>query len=396
MEPILIAVEISRRLESLPEEPALRKRVGVPAARPEHPIAQYQDMKQKPRNRIRPRIKRAIWNSPFLWHLYLIARKGKGFFQHRFFLKPPLQCLVVEVTNHCNLSCIMCGNRLITRQKGFMAGKTFDATINGLPPAHLNLICMFAQGEPLLHPRLPDFFEKVHRLAKVRALSTNALPALRNPELPERLMKAGMNHLHCSGDGYDAPTYERVRINGRFEDFLKSIMLFKHARDRLNPEIVIELLYCLVEKHTREEYQQVFETYGQIVDEIVFKPLNNQANIHIPAGLQQKFFGFRYYLTEKERPCQWLWRAPTILWDGRVSACCRNYHGELIMGNVHDNSLTDIWHNRAYQTLRRDHARGHPPEDCRGCTDLHDDDMRIAVMNRRIRKQLGRPDFRLL
>ena len=353
-------------------------------------------MKKKIPSQFRRRIKRAIGTHSFLFGLYFISRRYETFFKHHCFREPPLNCVVVEVTNHCNLSCVMCGNRLLIRQKGFMDDNTFDAVLRGLPSNPLNIICMFAQGEPLLHPGLPSFFEKVRHRAIERFLSTNALLALSNPQLPARLIKAGMNHLHCSGDGYDACTYDSIRINGRFEDFLESILLFKHARDRLNPEVVFELLYCLVREHTREEYQRIFETFGDIVDEIVFKPLNNQGNKEISAGLQQKFLGFRYYLAKKPRPCRWLWKGPTILWDGRVSACCRNYHGEMIMGNVHEDSLTNIWHNRAYHALRSDHAHGNLPADCIGCTDLYEDDMRIIAMNRWIRKQLGRPDFRLL
>ncbi|MBU1565590.1 MAG: SPASM domain-containing protein [Proteobacteria bacterium] len=133
-----------------------------------------------------------------------------------------------------------------------------------------------------------------------------------------------------------------------------------------------------------------------IVDEIVFKPLNNQANNNLPSRLSEKFFGFQYYSTKKQLPCQWLWNAPTILWDGRVSACCRNYQGELLMGNINEVPLMDIWHNHAYQELRRSHARSQPPDDCRGCTDLHDKNTRQWLLNRWIRKQLGRPDFKIL
>ena len=346
--------------------------------------------------RSRRRLTTMIWNNPVLWECFLAYRKIRKFVAHRLGSKPPLGVVMLEPTNHCNLSCVMCGNHLQKRDKGYMAQETFDRFIQHLPEKPIGAICMFAVGEPLLHTKLAEFFNRIRHRARERVLSTNALLFLKDESLLEKLIRAGMNHLHCSGDGYDEATYETVRINGRFDDFLESLKRIRETRDRLNPEVVFELQYCLVNMHTLEEFDQVFRIYGELVDEIVFKPLNNQANVKIPFRPSEEVLGYKYYLPDAKRPCVWLWRGPTVLWDGRVSACCRNYCGELIMGHIDNSSLTDIWESSGYQSLREAHIRGEPPQRCRGCCELQEEDFRLWMMNRWIRKQLDRPDYRPL
>jgi len=345
----------------------------------------------------RRHLRAVIWKNPVLWACFLAYRKIRKLVDHSLTSKkPPLKVVMLEPTNHCNLSCVMCGNRLLKRDKGYMTQETFDRFIEHLPKEPMDCICMFAIGEPLLHNRLADFFYRIRSRAKERVLSTNALLFLKDESLLERLILAGMNHLHCSGDGYNAATYEKIRINGKFDDFLKSLKSIRETRDRLNTDVIFELQYCLVNRHTLEEFEQVFRTYAELVDEIVFKPLNNQANVEIPFRPNEEVLGYQYYLPDVQHPCQWLWRGPTVLWDGRVSACCRNHCGEFIMGHINDSSLKDIWESPAYQDLRQAHLRGEPPERCQGCSELYEEEFRQWMMNRRIRKQLNRPKFRLL
>ena len=47
-----------------------------------------------------------------------------------------------------------------------------------------------------------------------------------------------------------------------------------------------------------------------------------------------------------------------ILFDGKVSICCRDYSGELIIGDIKDKSLSDIRKSKELNTLQRAHTTG--------------------------------------
>ena len=308
----------------------------------------------------------------------------------------PMRGIMIELTNHCNLSCTMCGNRLMKRKKGFMSRETFDAFIDGIPDGSLTYICLFGVGEPLLNPNAAYFSKRAREKADLVCISTNGIPMRNNDALMENLILSGANHFHFSGDGYNEETYEQVRVNARFRDFIDVLRRFKEARDRLNPDLSIELLYCLTVEHTIDEIRQAYETYHEYVDEITFKPLNNQSNTKIPYDPNKPIFGYSYYFPHRLRPCRSLWGAPLVMWDGRVSACARNYENELIVGDVKEDSIEKIWKGSAYRDIRKSHLTGKIPPRCRGCSDLHENPTKMVDLNMNIRKKANLPDYRVL
>lgn len=57
-------------------------------------------------------------------------------------------------------------------------------------------------------------------------------------------------------------------------------------------------------------------------------------------------------------PCRMLWKNFTVLYDGRVTACCMDAEGELIIGDVRKNSIKEIWHGKQITRLRQMHKDG--------------------------------------
>jgi len=67
-----------------------------------------------------------------------------------------------------------------------------------------------------------------------------------------------------------------------------------------------------------------------------------------------------YGLVPKFDYCTSLYRYMAVLWDGRVVRCCADVAGKLIIGDVNNHSLRDVWYSREYEVLRK---KGH----CDGC-----------------------------
>jgi radical SAM protein with 4Fe4S-binding SPASM domain len=71
----------------------------------------------------------------------------------------------------------------------------------------------------------------------------------------------------------------------------------------------------------------------------------------------------------KRGACELLFTKPVVLADGRVNACaCRDVEAELIVGNVNDQPLSEIWAGRAITELIERHERGDYPDVCKRCT----------------------------
>jgi hypothetical protein len=53
-----------------------------------------------------------------------------------------------------------------------------------------------------------------------------------------------------------------------------------------------------------------------------------------------------------------------VLWDGRVVPCCHDYDGHVVLGDLREESLSQIWDGVAGQRFR---DRNYESEFCRQC-----------------------------
>lgn len=336
------------------------------------------------------RLKQVSWKHPALWEGYKLLRRAYRTGRVRR-SRPPLTAISLELTNRCNLACTMCPNRLMQRERGTMSREVFDRVIEQVPDGSMRIIFALGMGEPLLHPDLVYFLRAARPKTHTLFTNTNGLLFNKNEDFMAELLRSGVNHVHFSAEGYDAATYESTRQGARFEDFLANLKLFKGLRDRLKAEVKVDLNYCLVREHTTGEFRRIFETYGPHVDTIHFSPLNNQAHPDIPYRLDEKICGFRYYRTDRQNVCYHLWSMLHVLWDGRVAACPCNYEGDLIVGDVWESPLLDIWRGEGFRALRSAHREKRFPGRCSSCFEIRHDVIDRAHLNSLIRKRAGLP-----
>ncbi len=48
--------------------------------------------------------------------------------------------------------------------------------------------------------------------------------------------------------------------------------------------------------------------------------------------------------------------------NGDVALCCLDYSGKIVLGNVNDEKITDIWSNEQYRNYRRLHRTSRQEE----------------------------------
>jgi radical SAM protein with 4Fe4S-binding SPASM domain len=56
--------------------------------------------------------------------------------------------------------------------------------------------------------------------------------------------------------------------------------------------------------------------------------------------------------------CYFPWHSVSILWDGSVVPCCRDYNGVEIIGDLNNQSLEEIWNGEKMKNLRKELVSG--------------------------------------
>jgi len=279
----------------------------------------------------------------------------------------------MELTNNCNLSCPECssGSGLMKRERGFMDIVLFNKIIAELRP-YLYNINLYFQGEPMLHPQFFSFLANCKGLRTV--VSTNG--HFISEETAERTVRSGLTKLIISLDGIDQNTYSLYRINGSIEKVISGIKNVTAAKKKYRSSLRVEIQF-LVNKFNEHQIPQVRKFAREVKARLKLKSMQIIHKEEIASWMPLKKRFSRYSLTngkfsiKNSLPdrCARLWMNPVISWNGKVIPCCFDKDCEYVMGDLNNDTFSDIWNGPKYTIFRKSILSGrHMIDICRNCS----------------------------
>ena len=253
--------------------------------------------------------------------------------------------LWIEPTSVCNLRCVMCPNKELTKeQKGFMDFALFRKIVDEVKDFAFD-VHLLHRGESLLHPEFFDMVRYAHDAGLVTRFHTNG--TLLDEDKARRLIASGLDQFAFSVDGFDAETYEKTRVGGTFEKTLGNIVRFLEIKKELGarkPATLIELIDTPGLRVSAARSRAAFEARltGLPLDRIVIKEYHNWAGDAGHVGKRETY-----------SPCTFLWHALIVFWDGSVLPCTQDFFGYYTLGNARDSSIAAIWNNDKLIALRK-------------------------------------------
>lgn len=254
--------------------------------------------------------------------------------------------LWIEASARCNFSCVMCPNKdLAESAKGDMEWDIFRRVIDEARGFVFDLN-LHHRGESLLHPQIVPMIRYASSKGMVTKLHTNG--SLLKGETIDGIIAAGLHRLSISFDGFAKEDYEKIRRGADFDEVVAHIQELLRRRRSLGKRLpfvaieVIELSAKQVEAEKRKRFIAAFAGTG--LDELVIKKPHNWAG-YLKTAYEKKHYA----------PCTFLWNALLVLWNGDVSPCSQDFFATIVLGNVRDQSLRDIWNGGPLTQLRRAH-----------------------------------------
>ncbi|MFH1462062.1 MAG: radical SAM/SPASM domain-containing protein [bacterium] len=247
----------------------------------------------------------------------------------------------IELTNHCNLDCLICPHRLITRKKGLMDFELLKIIVNR--DLINKTIGIHILGESLLHPQATKFVKYLSDNDISVELATNA--TVLTPKLSKELIKAGLKRIWFSFDGGNKQAYEKIRQGANYEKVIKNIKDFLRINQKLGKSVytIIQMVNYNKSKQEKQEFLKNWKGLG--VNEIKIKFLDSWAGTFFNKQVKNPK-GKRY-------PCKEPFERVAVLYNGNVIPCCRDWNGSYVYGNLYKNSLAKIWKGKKVRELRR-------------------------------------------
>ena len=295
----------------------------------------------------------------------------------------------IETTNYCNMKCVMCPRtQFMTRKNIWIDDKLFDqmtdkvkvhnqtslenfwswlensykqsvdeVSENGFYFSVVSrCLVLHGFGEPFLDKKL---IQRINT-CKEKNIPTyfSCTPATMTVEKAEKVMKAGLDVLKFSLDAMDERKIQKIR--GKKANFAESIdKILKIIKFKKENNLKTLLVPCMIDLATEETDIEMHKEFLEFwKDKDVFAYIKSQDN----RWLHENDKDLKSRSHYSKQYCEYPWLSLTIMADGNVVPCTQISNNELVLGNVKENTLEEIWNGEKYKELRKMHVTGKFPK----------------------------------
>lgn len=277
---------------------------------------------------------------------------------------PPYE-IFVETTAFCNLKCPTCPQAadLGGRPKGNMDFDLFRKIIDDAA-GWASRVSLFLAGEPLIYKRTKEAIEYASAKGLHTRIHSNILPL--NEGNIDAFLNPALDELSISFDGPNDEHYDRIRVGGNFDACLKKtrwLLEEKARRGLTKPRITIQSIQL-----KGEDPDALLRGDEELLKGLAYDAINIIPS-HSFAGYYKDGVRGTDDTPANYDACGMLYNRITVLWDGRVVACCNDFLAQYVTGDVHDDDLMTIWNGDRFRALRATLAEGRWREVdlCREC-----------------------------
>ena len=280
----------------------------------------------------------------------------------------------VELTNTCNFKCLMCptGVGVQKRMKGFMSDAVYYKILTEIK-GYKTPLRFVRWGEPTLHPKMLEYLKEAKKNNIFIHINTNG--KMLDEEMMLELIAIPLDSIKLSFQGVDEKSYKEMRNIDYFKELLKKIEnLYNLRGDKKYPfiHIATTITYesneqvAFFKERVRKfaDHVTVGRTQLEFIDISKVKLKESEVTTLLWLKEQESLF-------KKHPECPEVFDKLSINWDGKVTACCADYDEKMVIGDVMESSLNEIWNSEKlnyYRSLLAD-MRHDDIELCRMCFD---------------------------
>lgn len=282
----------------------------------------------------------------------------------------------IELTNTCNFRCLFCptGTKSIQRNQGFMIDEVFYKIIE--ETKNYNTAMRFIRwGEPTLHPKFIEYLKYIKQVSdSIVHVNTNG--SILSDEMMKQFVDIPLDSVKFSFQGVDKKSYQEMRNNNLYDNINKNIKKMNVVRGNNKlPYIHVSTSVTYESAEQIDRFKKEIKNYADLVTVgrtimeyiDIDKVKLSESEKHILQKLKKE------ESVVKEHPaiCPEVYNKLSINWDGTVTACCGDYNGKMIIGDINKQSLKEIWNCSKMKNYRKKLAekKFDDFELCRTCYD---------------------------
>ena len=258
----------------------------------------------------------------------------------------------IEATNICNAKCTFCPRDDMTRRQGVMEMALFRKIVDECASLGIGHVRMHNYGEAFVDKKLPEkiAYAKAKGIPEVGVITNGSLLG---PDVARAVIEAGLDAINISLDAAGKETFESTRLGLKYDKVIANVeglVRIRRELGRRRPKLILSF----VRQDNSAEEQAFIDHWSAVADKIHITELHNWAGT-----LKRR--------ADVNFPCYRQWLTFTVLWDGRVSLCCADLDGHVVLGDLATETIAGVWNGDTYRRVRREQLESGGPAICRNC-----------------------------
>lgn len=263
--------------------------------------------------------------------------------------------LYIQITNVCNLHCVMCAHKTATKDNSFMDEELFRRCLDQAAAHGINnVVFAAAYGEALLHPNGIEYLAQAAKRGFQVTVATNG--NFLQPEQIRELAALPLELIQYSFFGHDNASYEKTYAGGNFEKAVENLRLMKAALVELgsSTRLTVNGVNVTGDPERTRKTRQFLRTIGIRNDEMRLQMPCNFGGQISPGFKSNKLNAKSFKPVDRLELyiCPLLLSTPGILADGRMTACgCLDNNGSLAIGDIRAQTIDEIRAGPRFQSM---------------------------------------------
>jgi len=274
-------------------------------------------------------------------------------------------CLDIETAAICDLACPFCYREFTATPDKIIDEKICYELIDQAASLNIPSIKFNWRGEPLLHPKLPEFISYAKSKGILETIINTNATNLKG-KLAKKLIESGLDFIIYSFDGGTKKTYEKMRP-GRFkknlyEETYSNIKNFKILKDKMNSKFPYTKIQMILMKETFNEKKEFFDNFNMYVDDVSLSQYtergakisdldeNSLSQYYHQLSLNKLPIGTAYLrdaygnikLANGRKPCEQPFQRLLVTYEGRVAMCCYDWGATYPIGYTSENAFNNL------------------------------------------------------
>jgi len=292
---------------------------------------------------------------------------------HKMYLGYPLT-VILELVNRCDLQCVMCYQGFRNHAEKFTVNEEIlDKIFNDFEKNKLPAL-MLTSSEPLLYKQIDKVLTRAKE-AQIMDIFLFSNGTLLNEKNSEMILNSSVTRLFISVDAATEETYNKVRIpvskrlleKNRLEKLEKNIKKFIEMRNSRKQTLPLTRVSFVALEENKHEVEMFKNKWKNIVDSV---EIQRETSIEIYDKLKNlKKNGSAENNNRTKYNCNKPWGDMAIYSDGTIGPCCNLVGRKTPIGNIKDNSISEIWNGDKMNLIREGFINNNPNKVCKLCID---------------------------